>query len=72
MATWLLIFLVLGGLLLLAGLLWGLFWFLVKIGVIVNAARKPPYVDSGDYSLEQGRDVGAVESVEREPAPRDQ
>jgi hypothetical protein len=41
---------------------WGLFWLLVQLGVIVNEARKPTYIDHSDYSLEQGRDVGQEES----------
>jgi hypothetical protein len=36
---------------------WGLFWFLVQSGAIVQKALEPPTTDSHDYSLEQGRDV---------------
>jgi hypothetical protein len=36
---------------------WALFWFLIHVGVIVDYARKPPHVDSGDYRIEQGREV---------------
>ncbi len=40
---------------------WWLFIMLLQIGVIVRAARQPPHIDAGDYSLKQGRDVGADE-----------
>ena len=36
----------------------GLGLFLLKIGVIVNQASKPPHIDHGNYSLDQGREVG--------------
>jgi hypothetical protein len=58
----LLIVLFLGGLLLLAGLVWGLFWFLVQAGVIVHEARKPTYTGGENYRLEQGREVGKDEA----------
>ena len=31
--------------------------FLLKIGVIVRAVQRPPHVDTGDYGLNQGREV---------------
>ncbi|HEX6291458.1 MAG TPA: hypothetical protein VFZ66_19900 [Herpetosiphonaceae bacterium] len=49
--------LVLCGLVLLATLGMGLVTLLIKLGVIVREAQKPPHLDSGDYSLEQGREV---------------
>ena len=49
---------VLAGLLVLSLLGWGLFWFLVQSGVIVQKALEPPTTDTNDYSLGQGRDVG--------------
>ncbi len=36
---------------------WALFWILLRVGVIADYARKPPHVDSGDYRIEQGREV---------------
>lgn len=42
-------------------LVFGLFALPLKIFVIVREARRPPHLDSGDYPLEQGRDVGAEE-----------
>ncbi len=46
------------GLVLLGLLGWGLFLLLVQLGVIVNEARKPAHHDTGNYSLNQGHDVG--------------
>lgn len=39
----------------------GIFWFLVQIGVIVQKAAEPPAQDYGSYSLDQGRDAGERE-----------
>ncbi|MEI8166143.1 MAG: hypothetical protein WCG26_07185 [Chloroflexales bacterium] len=36
---------------------WGLFWFLVQSGAVVQKALEPPTTDSRDYSLEQGREI---------------
>lgn len=44
-----LILLVVGGM--------GLFTLLLKLGVIVRAAQRPPHMDAGDYRLDQGREV---------------
>jgi hypothetical protein len=30
---------------------------LIKAGVIVREARRPPHMDTGDYRLDQGREV---------------
>lgn len=46
------------GILLIAGAGWGLFWFLVQVGVIAQKATEPPTRDTNDYSLSQGREVG--------------
>lgn len=35
----------------------GLITFLIKVGVIVRAAQQPPHIDTGNYRLNQGRDV---------------
>ena len=35
----------------------GLITFLIKIGVIVREAQRPPHVDAGDYRLDQGHEV---------------
>jgi hypothetical protein len=53
----LLIGLVLCGLVLLATLGLGLITLLIKLGVIVREAQKPPHLDGGDYRLDQGREV---------------
>jgi hypothetical protein len=56
-----LIALLLCGVVLLGFLGFGLFILLVKIGVIVREAQRPPHTDAGDYRLSQGRDVGRDE-----------
>ena len=53
--AWVLIGLFLVTLVVSAGV--GLFAFLVKLGVIVREARRPPHIDAGDYRLGQGREV---------------
>jgi hypothetical protein len=35
----------------------GAFLVLVKLGVIVREASRPTYQDSGDYRIDQGREV---------------
>lgn len=40
---------------------WGIFWFLVQAGVIVQKALEPPTTDSRSFSLEQGREVKSEE-----------
>ncbi len=57
----LIVLIVFGGLLLLGALGWGFMLLLVQLGVIVNEARKPAYKDTGNYSLDQGRDVAKHE-----------
>ncbi len=49
------------GLLLLVAIGWGGFLLLVQLGVIVREAGKPQHVDTHDYSLKQGREVGREE-----------
>jgi hypothetical protein len=61
MSVFLILLLVLGGLLLLAALSWGGFLLLVQLGVIVHEAGKPMHLDSANYSLKQGREVGRDE-----------
>ena len=34
-----------------------LFSLLIKLGVIVRYAQRPPHMDHGDYRLDQGREV---------------
>lgn len=41
---------------------WGIFWFLVQSGVIVQKALEPPTTDARDYSLDQGREVKGEDS----------
>jgi hypothetical protein len=59
MSAMLVIGLVVCGLILLATLSLGLITLLIKLGVIVREAQKPPHLDTGDYSIGQGRDVAA-------------
>lgn len=40
---------------------WGVFWFLVQAGVVVQKAVEPPTIDTQDYSLSQGREVKSEE-----------
>jgi len=35
----------------------GVFFVLLKLGVIVRETARPSYQDYGDYSLDQGREV---------------
>jgi hypothetical protein len=46
------------GLGLLGSMLVGGFFLLVQLGVIAKKATEPVYTDSGDYFIEQGREVG--------------
>ena len=46
------------------------FWFLVKVGVVINEARKPPHVDAGDYRIGQGREVRPEEGARRRESER--
>jgi hypothetical protein len=39
------------------GLVAGGFLLLVKLGVIVREAQRPTYQDTGDYRIDQGREV---------------
>lgn len=39
----------------------GGFLVLLKLGVIVREASKPTYQDSGNYSVDQGREVRSEE-----------
>lgn len=55
------ILIVLAGILLLIGVGWGLFFFLIQLGVIVQKAAEPPTTDTNNYSLGQSRDVGKGE-----------
>lgn len=53
-----LIAVVLCGVVLLLALGVGMIGLLIKLGVIVREAQRPPHIDAGDYRLDQGRDVG--------------
>lgn len=55
------IFMFLGGLLVLSLVGFSTFWILVQLGVIVQKAVEPPTSDTNDYSLNQGRDIGKNE-----------
>jgi hypothetical protein len=57
MTTLSLLLLVLCAIGLLAVLGVGGFIVLVKLGVIVREASRPAYQDSGDYRIDQGREV---------------
>ncbi len=56
-----LIGLILCGLVLLALLSVGIITLLIKFGVIVREAQRPPHSDSGNYRLDQGREVVSEE-----------
>ncbi|MFV9505309.1 MAG: hypothetical protein AB4911_12170 [Oscillochloridaceae bacterium umkhey_bin13] len=57
MNTLLLSLILIAGAMFLWMIAWGVFWFLVQTGVIVQKALEPPVSDQGTYSLEQGREV---------------
>lgn len=57
MSAMVIIAIVIAGLIIVALIGSGIFWFLVQIGVIVQKAAEPPTKDFGSYSLDQGRDV---------------
>lgn len=40
---------------------WGVFWFLVQAGIVVQKSLEPPVSDTRDYSLEQSREVKSEE-----------
>lgn len=40
---------------------WGVFWFLVQTGVVVQKALEPPTTDSRSFSIDQGREVKSEE-----------
>ena len=52
-----LVLLVLCGLVALAAIGVGVFFVLLKLGVIVREANRPSYQDYSDYSIDQGREV---------------
>ncbi len=54
---WLWVLLGLGLLALLATVALSLLIFLFKVGVAINEARKPPHFDTGDYRIDQGREI---------------
>lgn len=58
LSTMFIIVAIIAGLIVVALVVSGIFWFLVQIGVIVKKAAEPPTQDYGSYSLDQGRDVG--------------
>ena len=57
LSTLFFIVILIAGLIVIALIGSGIFWFLVQIGVIVQKAAEPPTQDYGGYSLDQGRDV---------------
>lgn len=61
MSTMVFIVLIIAGLIVIALIGSGIFWFLVQIGVIVQKAAEPPTQDYGSYSLDQARDAGERE-----------
>jgi hypothetical protein len=52
---------ILCGVILLGVLGMGLFNLLLQLGVIVRESRRPPHLDSGDYRIDQGREVRSEE-----------
>jgi len=57
LSTLLFIVIIIAGLIVIALIGSGIFWFLVQIGVIVQKAAESPTQDYGSYSLDQGRDI---------------
>ena len=57
LSTLLFIVIIIAGLIVIALIGSGIFWFLVQIGFIVQKAAEPPTQDYGSYSLDQGRDI---------------
>ncbi|OAN43186.1 hypothetical protein A6A03_18545 [Chloroflexus islandicus] len=57
MSTMVIIVMIVVGLIVVALIGSGIFWFLVQIGVIVQKAAEPPTQDYGSYLLDQGRDA---------------
>lgn len=53
----LLVLIIVAALLFIWMIAWGVFWFLVQAGVVVQKAMEPPATDTGDYSINQGREV---------------
>jgi hypothetical protein len=52
------LFLIFFGLLIFGLIVSGAVFFLIKLGIIFQKASEQPYQDSGEYFIEQGRDVG--------------
>jgi uncharacterized membrane protein len=61
MGTILTVLVIVAALLFLWMIAWGVFWFLVQTGLIVQKALEPPTTDTRNYSLEQGREVKSEE-----------
>jgi hypothetical protein len=57
MITLTLLLVIFCGIVILAVLGVGVFFVLLKLGVIVRESSRPAYQDAGDYRLEQGREV---------------
>lgn len=57
MSSLLMTLLIVVGLLFLWMIAWGVFWFLVQAGIIVQKAIEPPAQDSSDYSLDNVKEV---------------
>jgi hypothetical protein len=46
----------------------GVIWFLLSIGVIVQKAGEAPHIDTGTYTIDQGREVrGEEQPHDRQP-----
>jgi hypothetical protein len=58
----LIILAVIFGILIVGGLGWGLFLFLVQVGVIVQKAGEAPTTDNQSYSLDKSRDASHYDS----------
>jgi hypothetical protein len=54
---WVVVGLALCAIVLIASVGVSIFMFVLKAGVIVQEAQKPAHMDSGDYRLDQGREV---------------
>jgi hypothetical protein len=58
------------GIILLVSVGFGIFILLVKLGVIVREAQRPPHQDTGVYTLNQGHEVRAEDQQSQPPIER--
>jgi hypothetical protein len=61
MGTLLIVLVIVAAVMFLWMIAWGVFWFLVQAGVIVQKAVEPPATGGPSFTLEQGREVKSEE-----------